>query len=271
MEEPENIDEEIESNVFGSIIHRTMEVLYKDFEGQTIGKDQIDQIRKDKKKVEESVDNSFAKEYFAKPSLTEGDLRGKNLIIRKVIEKYVYGILAFDSSNAPFRIISLEKKYSWELTSLKMGRKLSLGGYIDRLDEKNGSIRVIDYKTGRAKNDFKDMDDLFVTIPSQRNQAVFQTFLYSLILKKQYNFSNILPALFFVRNIYKPDFDYHIVRTENRTKTKVTGFGEYSEVFEEKLADTIDEMYDENIPFTQTEDIRFCANCPYNAICMRKI
>jgi CRISPR/Cas system-associated exonuclease Cas4 (RecB family) len=271
MQEPENIDEEIENNVFGSIIHKTMEILYAPYIGQILNMEIIDGISRNRKLIGDAIDKSFADEYFGKPSLMKGDLRGRNLIIRKVIEKYIDGIFAYDKISVPFHLISLEKEYTLELTSATSGKIILLGGFIDRLDEKNGYYRVIDYKTGSVKNDFKNIDDLFESVPTQRNQAVFQTFLYALMLKKKSNYSKVTPAPFFLRNICKSDFDYHINRSENRIKTQVTDFDEYSLEFQNKLQLLIDELFDEKIPFTQTEDIKFCLNCPYNAICMRKM
>jgi CRISPR/Cas system-associated exonuclease Cas4 (RecB family) len=269
MQEPENIDEEIENNVFGSIIHKTMEILYQPYIGKLVLVEDIDKIFLNKKMIGEVIDRSFAEEYFAKPSLLTGDLSGRNLIIRKVIEKYIDGILSYDRISAPFKILSLEKEYTLELLSSKTGRKVKLGGYIDRLDEKEGKIRVIDYKTGNIKDEFKNIDDLFESPPTKRNQAVFQTFLYSLILKNK-DYSTITPALFFLRNICKPDFDYQIYRVENRVKNQVSDFNEYALDFEGKLKSLIDEIFDPEISFTQTDDARFCLNCPYNTICMRK-
>jgi CRISPR/Cas system-associated exonuclease Cas4 (RecB family) len=270
MHEPEGIEEEIEANVFGSILHRTMHILYNDFTGQELEKKHIELIRKNKKAVGDAIDTAFAEEYLGKATINKNDLHGRNLIIRKVIEKYTHGILAFDTSTAPFRIISLEELYTHELLLAETGKKLAIGGYIDRLDEKDGCIRIIDYKTGRAKSTFKDIDDLFNTDPSNRNQAAFQTFLYSLVLKEKFAHSRIIPALFYVRRIYMSDFDYHVYRSENRTKTAVNDFGEYAQAFEERLMLLVNDMFDENVPFTQTGDTKFCERCPYNAICRRK-
>jgi CRISPR/Cas system-associated exonuclease Cas4 (RecB family) len=271
MQEPENIDEEIENNIFGSIIHKTMEILYSPYVSQIMQLELIDGISRNRKVIGDAIDKSFAEEYYGKESLMKGDLKGRNLIIRNVIEKYIDGILDFDKQSAPFNLISVEKEYTLEMTAARSGKKIFLGGYIDRLDEKDGYYRVIDYKTGAVKNDFKSIDDLFESIPTQRNQAIFQTFLYALMLKRKFDYSKLTPAPYYLRNICKSDFDYHVYRSENRIKSKVTDFDEYSEEFQDKLRGLIDELFDEKIPFSQTEDTKHCINCPYNAICMRKV
>ncbi len=270
MKEPEDVDEEIESNVFGSIIHHAIESLYKDFIGRTISKNDIITIRSDHEKVDKAVDTAFAKEYLAKETLKEKELYGKNLIIRKVIYKYIDSLLEYDSNQAPFNIISLEKAYSMDLFSPKTKKHMKIGGYIDRLDEKDGILRIVDYKTGLEKNTFENIEELFDLQPSKRNDAVFQVFLYALILQNSYHGNKFLPALYYIRNICKPDFDFHIIKSENRKINKVTDFGDFAIEFEKRLSLLIDEILDEEGSYEQTEDAKYCQNCPYNVICTRK-
>ena len=79
------------------------------------------------------------------------------------------------------------------------GRKVLLGGYADRIDSLNdGTIRVVDYKTGKSHLEFNGIDSLF----EGKNRAQFsnltQTMLYSMVLK--HNFSrNVVPEFYFVR------------------------------------------------------------------------
>jgi CRISPR/Cas system-associated exonuclease Cas4 (RecB family) len=266
MKEPEIIEEDIETDVFGRILHKTMDLLYTGYVGQKLQKEDIEKIYKNSKLIRESVNRAFAEEYLNIAEIDKVDLQGRNLIIRKVIEKYVDGILKFDYRTAPFHIISLEKWYSHELSVLADHTKIALGGYIDRIDIKDGYTRVIDYKTGLVKDKFDNVNDLFDAAPSKRNSSVFQAFLYSLIVQDEFDSGKIMPALFYVRNIHQKEFDYKI----KFGKAVVEGFSEFSQVFTDRLVGLIEELYNTDISFTQTEDVKYCKNCPYNTICMRK-
>ncbi len=261
MKESDNVEEDIESNVFGSILHKAMEILYSGFCDKQVNRDDIIKLQKDKKIVSKAIDTAFKKVFFGKKE----EIRGRNLMIKYVIEKYINGILDYDLKSTPFNIHSLEQRHDYVFNSI------AIGGYIDRLDQKDGHYRVIDYKTGKADLRFKNIDDLFDSEPSKRNNSVFQTFLYSWILNKKKNFKVLQPSLFFVRNIYNAKFDHKIIQSENRISKPLDDISEYLEEYEERLSHLIHDLFDPSIAFTQTDDADYCSYCPYNAICFKKV
>ena len=198
------------------------------------------------------------------------DFRGKNLIIKRVIEQYIDGILAYDSQSAPTTIQSTEEKYFTSVKPEGIDTELRLGGYIDRLDIMNGKLRVVDYKTGKRNSEFSTVESLFSRNDKKRNSAVFQTFLYSWILSKEELQLPVQPVLFYVRDIYQSDFSPLIIQSENRIKNFVGNFNDYAGAFETGLINLINELYDTNISFSQTADIEQCKRCPYNEICLRE-
>ncbi len=270
LDEQEDITEDIEANVFGSILHKAMEKLYADFRGKLIQKSQFEEIRKNKKIIQEAIDSSFAEEFFNKAIISRDDYSGSLLIVREVIEKYVKGIIEYDSLKAPIKILSLEQHYGIEIPMPELKKTIAIGGIIDRIDEKEGVARIIDYKTGRKSEVFRSIDELFTGQPSERNSAVFQTFLYSWILVSKGDFHDILPGLFFVRDIYSQNFDYHIYQSENRKKSTVENFENYLQEFQERITPVFEEIFNKDIPFSQTEDAKYCGYCPYKGICMRE-
>lgn len=270
IEEPENIEEQVEANVFGSILHKTMAVLYKDMVGKEVNNKLIDAITKDEKTIELAINRAFGEEYFHKDEIKDADFRGRNLIVKKVIERYVKGILDYDSANGPFRILSLEARYQMHISIDDKGTEIGIGGFIDRLDEKDGFIRVIDYKTGEKNNSFQTVEELFSDDRMKRNDAVLQTFLYSYMVLQSMKDKPVQPSLFFVRDIYQPGFDLRVLQSENRKKSFLYDFRNLTSEFELHLVPLLNELFNPEIPFEQTSDIENCKNCPYMAICMRK-
>jgi hypothetical protein len=90
--------------------------------------------------------------------------------------------------------------------------------------------------------------------------------------QKSKNYSGcILPALYFVRDCYSQDFTYFLtdesLKKNNDSSATVTDFSPYKSDFEEFLAQNLRELFDLNVPFTQTEYSRTCQSCSFNNIC----
>ncbi|HJX70861.1 MAG TPA: PD-(D/E)XK nuclease family protein, partial [Bacteroidales bacterium] len=267
LKEPETVKEELDPALFGSVLHKAMEMLYKPFLGNVILPGNIEQILKNERKISTSLDMAFREKYFGNQ---EVEIRGRNVILREVIRKYLHQILEVDQRYAPFQILDLEQKYN-TLIALHNGQKIRIGGIFDRIDEKEGKVRIIDYKTGEKKNTFPDLASLFELPGSKRNTAIFQTFLYALVYRNAKGKSWIVPGLYFIRDIFSDEFDYRIFLKEaHQAVIPVENAMNHLEEFEQRLKETLTRMMDPAIPFTQTDDAGTCMYCPYRMICHRE-
>jgi RecB family exonuclease len=267
LKEPEMVMEEPDPALFGSVLHKAMELLYSPLLGNEILPDNIDQILKNEKNISTALDMAFKKEYFGNQV---AEIRGSNVIVKEVIGKYLHQILEVDKAYAPFRILDLEQDYN-TLIALPDGKKIRTGGIIDRIDEKESRVRIVDYKTGQIKNSFPGLESLFELPGSKRNSAVFQTFLYALVYRNSKNISRIVPALYFIRDIFSNRFDYRIHLKEARsTGIPVENAVDYLQEFEQRLREILARMTDPAVPFVQTEDTETCKYCPYRIICHRE-
>ena len=271
IKEPDEISEDIEANTLGSILHKTIEDLYGSYTNQILSKEIIDSILKNKSNIEEKLVEAFWSEFLAPeqefPGHNKVELQGKNTLIKEVILKYLIAILEYDKKIAPFTLKGLEKKYYKEFTT-DSGIRVSIGGIIDRIDEKEGQIRIIDYKTGKLKDAFSSIDELFSGDATKRNDAAFQTLLYSLVLAKETDNLNIQPGLYFVRNIRKDNYSSKLLMGEPfKKKTPINSLQDVLSDFEPLLMHTLNEIFASEGKFEQTEDERYCGYCPYNDIC----
>ncbi|OFX88824.1 MAG: hypothetical protein A2W99_04985 [Bacteroidetes bacterium GWF2_33_16] len=270
LEEKEEISEQVDAPMFGNILHETMQILYNPFVGKTIDSATLSSILKDNTLINEAIDIAFGKEYFK--GSTQRDYTGRNIIVREMIEKYIRQILKIDIQYTPFEIISLENKFTINIPFNQNGNKESirLGGKIDRIDKQNNQIRIIDYKSGADKLDFKNMDSLFSKDSKDQNSAVFQTFLYSKFFKENNSIDlPIVPGIYSVRKIFEQGFDYHIQTKEEKTKILITDYRRINTEFSDYLNQLVNELFDPSVNFTQTEDLKICSNCPYKQICSR--
>ena len=274
LSEPDEVTEEIDPALFGSILHKAINIIYEPYINNWINEDIINRINENKNIVESAINEAFHGEYFKETGRkSKQEISGRNLIIKEVIQKYVSQILDIDKFYSPFKIISLEQFYTSHTTIVVRNKteKVKIGGKIDRVDEKDGMLRIIDYKTGKTNNSFKSIDSLFDNKSSERNNAAFQTLLYSLILSENIKESDIIPGLYFMREIFSKDFDFRIILKKGRNDSHpVNNFKSLSNEFSEKLQKTIQEIYNEEKDFNQTEDLKVCEYCPYAGICHRE-
>ena len=139
MREPEQISEEVEANVFGSILHKAASLLYKDYIDQPLDTSRLSALLNDSERITRAIDTAFAEDYFHQEAGSVLNFKGRDLIVRSVIERYIKGLIRYDSRNTPFTLRALEKLFSRTLL-LPSGKQVSIGGYIDRLDEKDGNL-----------------------------------------------------------------------------------------------------------------------------------
>jgi hypothetical protein len=163
-------------------------------------------------------------------------------------------------------MLDLEKKYFYKLET-RFGN-VNLTGIIDRLDEKDGVVRVLDYKTGSGNLEFKGWEDVFNGETEKRSKYVLQTFFYGMLYKyNESNFKRITPGIIYLRDIFKPDF--RIEMKNNLTKTVIYDYSEFESEFKENLTTCIEQIFDPSKAFTQTKVTANCEYCSYKTICKR--
>ena len=269
VEQPDEVQENIEANMFGTLLHDVMQYLYEPFEGKMVNASDIDEMLKNPPLIDKLIRKAFADKYFRKKD-ADIPLEGNYLLIGKVIEKYAKQILRYDKSQTPFTYIKSEERCTGKIPIHGGALAVNLKGFIDRVEEKSGVVRVIDYKSGAGDLNFKDLDEVFRPENDKRPKYVLQTFLYSLLYKQKADNKVIVPQIYYVRSIFKNDFTTEIVqKPERNVALTVENFADYEKEFNEKLTALLEEIYNPEIPFTQCESGKPCEYCAFNVICRR--
>ncbi|KIC96386.1 PD-(D/E)XK nuclease family protein [Flavihumibacter solisilvae] len=278
IREPEGFLDEIDARMLGNILHRAIQYLYERLaESKAMNKSvTVTDIETMAGWTGWAVDRAFSQEIARDPEQPI-DYTGSYRVIREVISVYVNEVLVHDKTYAPFTVRQLEKDVYTTVTVNPNGKewKIRLGGIIDRVDIKNGVYRIIDYKTGKDKKEFKTVEELFGRETKERNKAALQTFIYSYILRQQ--FSQAVPVvagLYDVRNMRKEGlaFDWRFKVQQGKGNQVAVDHDRMDEIIGETLPllqSVIEEIFDENIPFDQTAITDRCQYCPYQTICGR--
>ena len=266
IQEEEEVSETIESNVFGSILHKVMEELYMPLCGKIVTADLLKAIKKDTPVLTGAIARAFAEIFFMSDVVRP--LTGQNFLIGEMIRKYVEKILERDSKQTPFRYIESERKINRLFTLGDNRTEIQLKGFIDRIDEVRDAVRIIDYKSGSGTSVFTSVESLFDKEDKDRAKAVMQVFMYSWMLGAAPAGKTIQPGIYYMRTLFSDSFDASVSRRIERTKTEpVTDFSAYSEAFEGELRRCLDEIFGRETPFTQTTTEKACAWCPFKDIC----
>ena len=180
------MEETIAYNTIGSVIHNTLEELYKPLENKKLNEKHIKQMQKEKDNI---VDKYF-QEKFSLGNLS----KGKNLIIVEIAKKYIDNFLKKElkdiNEGNVIKILSIEKKFETTINLSSELKNIKIRGKIDRIDCVNGITRVIDYKTGgqikQSDLNIKEYNKIF---EDKQYTNIFQLFFYTLAIEreKKYN------------------------------------------------------------------------------------
>jgi ATP-dependent helicase/nuclease subunit B len=145
-------------------------------------------------------------------------------------------------------------------------RSVSLFGIIDRVDQRQGVTRIVDYKTGSDELTYTCIDDLFMPDSKNNNKALVQTLFYTHIYEQVRNKAAVEPNLYVVRNMHQ---DGTLFKEKGKAKTllQAESLQECKKGFGEQLTNKLEEMFNAEVPFVQTTIDENCSYCPYTTIC----
>ncbi len=247
IKEPKEVTAVIEANQVGSILHQVMEYFYVD----EINKEVTSALIKLKRKT---ISELIAKAFNYVMTNREGstfEYSGMQKVVLAIVEAYVNIILNKDEEDAPFTILSLEHVINTELEFELNGKieQVRLYGFIDRVDERNGVTRIIDYKTGSDKLSFSAIEKVFDTDGKQINKALIQTLIYTYAYEKQSGKNKVEPSLFVVKTM----MDGKVHFQSGRSTLSEAYLEEIKPLFLAQLQSKVAELFDFNVPFRASQ------------------
>lgn len=269
VREPNEVEEDIDARIMGTFLHDVMELFYKRIGEKKKSKDIIaGDFDRMESVIDSLLNEVFIKKYNLDPAKTV-EFEGQRLVVCEVVKRFALRILEIDKAYAPFVMEAVEQ--GGVLYRIKINQSPGwavVGGKIDRVDSKDGLLRIIDYKTGKDELDFESVISLF-TRDGKRNKAAFQTLIYALLYKTNMNpaalNTRVSPGLINRMNLFEENFEFGL----KLAKAPVRDVKFLLPEFEEHLRTLLEEIFNPETVFDQTTVIQTCRICPYKNICYR--
>lgn len=268
--EADKISDQLQARDFGNILHESLEILYKDLAKK---KGERTVLESDfyglKNGILGALKMAF-KSYHNLNDMQKVVFKGRNVVLVEIMEQFLSKVLAIDEQYAPFTIFSLESEKSGDYSRLfpinVNGEQVNvaLKGIVDRVDEKEGVVRVIDYKTGSDKTDFKSIASLFDPENKTRNKAAFQTIYYAwLYVNKHGDDKPVIPCVFNIQEMFAKDFDPRL----KMDGKPISDIRPHLPVFEKHFTELIQEIFDLKKPFDHIDDDSKCKWMGFENMC----
>ena len=275
MKTKEELSDELDSSIFGTIFHRAAELFYREIGGVKdqphfnpflVKKEHLTPyLKKDSLRLNKIISQAFEEKYFQKQGVDMKQYNGEQLINFRVIRHLMIRLITFDAQQTPFYIKGLEYKIRTTFHLPEANVTLNVGGIIDRLDEQETALRIIDYKTSGQGKPYKELSDLF-TQSDRRASHIFQTFIYASALTKNEGQNRaIIPALLYLQEAGKDDYS-PVIPYQKET---IANFSELMPEFDALFVEKIEELFNPDIPFRQTEAQKNCIYCDFKDLCNR--
>ena len=256
----------------GTVFHAVMELIYTPFKDKKVTKEDLSQYTKEK--IEELTTKAVIATLYELKNFDDVEkytyeITGENKILFEIIVEMVVNMLECDKKRTPFTHISNEKRYDKDYTTSE-GYKLLLKGYIDKIDETDSAVHLIDYKTTKlndnilaTKVDSADELSKFFYESNYKKyvKEILQMCFYNLLYRKHTN-KEIETYLFLARMSFDRDNflkNTQVILPEN-----------WETVFCEELDKVIHNLINKENKIYQTDNTKNCEYCYFAPMCRRE-
>ncbi len=181
ISEFKEVEETIAANTFGTIIHDTLEQLYTPYLTKTLKTEDV-------KKMIQTAENEVSQQFSKSFSLTS-IATGKNYLAFEIAKQFVLNFLNFELGELKkgkiIKLIGLETSINIQHQVVGLDFEIKLKGKIDRIDEVDGSLRIMDYKTGKVSATQLKIKDWSLLGTEEKYSKSFQVLCYAYMYSKQ--------------------------------------------------------------------------------------
>ena len=242
IRDSEQLEETVAANTFGTVLHEALEDLYRPYEGLYLNQDAI---RSMKMKAPQLALKSFDLHFLKGMKAS-----GKNLIALRVMEHYLSMFLTMEEQRLKkqeVKLIGVEKKFRIPFNTRASGPQVYLKGTVDRIEEVDGKIRIIDYKTGMVEPRNVRITDWESLRTDPDKTKAFQIMCYAWLYKQHSDINNLQAGVISFKNL-KTGYQWFGLKGEGRRYDSNLNES-FLLNFEDQLQLLIQELFDPKIAF----------------------
>ncbi len=245
ISEVEEVEENIALNTLGTIIHKTLEALYLPFIDKFISETDILNCFK-------IMDNEVLKQF--KLVYKEGEIKkGRNLLAFEVAKRNVSNFLKIElesiKNGDAIKILALEKTFEKQLTHKSLPFPVLIKGNVDRIEERNGTIRIIDYKTGKVEKTSVTLKTWNGLIDDIKFDKIIQVLAYAYLFDNKGNTKPIEAGIISFKNL-KAGFLPFCFKEDKNTTTIISDT--VMDNYLEQIVLLLSEILDKEVNFKET-------------------
>jgi ATP-dependent exoDNAse (exonuclease V) beta subunit len=245
IKQTKTVEEIVATNTLGTIVHDTLESFYKPLEGQKL---KLDTLEAMKIKIGSEVEKQFKKTY------KEGTYnKGKNLIIFEVAKYFILNFINYEMNDIKngneIKILNIESRLVSDFPINDIDVHTKIKGKVDRIDEYNGTLRIIDYKTGVVEPRDLEIGDWGDLTLDYKYSKVIQVLSYAFMANKTASYENIEAGIISFKRLKKG-----FIKFTQKGKPKQTNITqEILDRYAIELKKLILEISDKEIPFKEKD------------------
>jgi len=243
--EVDEVEENVAVNTLGTIIHETLLALFKDSIGKHLSVQYIESVQK---LVDAEVLNQFKLIY------KDGEItKGKNLLAFEVAKRNINNFLktekALIEAGDLVEILYLEHAFDKVLVDKRLPYPVKISGNIDRIEIRNGKVRIIDYKTGKVEQASLNLSVWNGLTLDIKNDKIIQLLCYAFMFKEKMSNYEIEVGILSFKNLKTGFMPFQI--KEGREVITNTISQDVLDSFLTEIIILINEILDQEIPFLE--------------------
>ena len=272
LEEQNELEDTIDPQILGQAVHDALRQIYQPFKDAPLTKENITSMLSE---AETATDQAFLKKYKA-PELTFG----KNLLLVRVAKILITKFLRSESvliddlkeEGITLTVKFLEHFIEKHVTIQHKGENIDvrLKGFIDRVDRIGEEWRIVDYKTGRVEERDLKLENLDDLVQNPDLSMSFQLLSYAYLFGTRFdnNRQKIRAGIIPLKKGSEGFLEVSVPSVTGE-KSGTLIHAEHLKNFETLLVKMLQEIFDTDVPFIQTEDRKVCEKCPFINLCGR--
>ena len=193
----EEVEESLAANTLGTIIHKTLEVIYLPLLNKTQTAGDLENCIT---KIDAEVLTQFKNIY------KEGEIKkGRNLLFFEIAKRNVFNFFKHEIENLEngdeIKILYLEHSLERTLDHSDLPFPIKIKGTVDRIEIRNGKLRIIDYKTGKVESRNVTLSTWENLTENTDNEKIIQILCYAFMLENQQTIYPIEAGIISFKNL----------------------------------------------------------------------